>query len=111
MENQSRQQTKTEEAFTKIRELEKRVSPEQEYIIGAIATYVYLVMLVSPEQLPAQIQPMIELFNNIPMGRFSLWLTTAVAFLGSVDGARRLVLDSLPFYKAYLQVFLLNKIE
>lgn len=94
--------------FNKLRD---KISPENEYLLGAFATYVYLVILVNPESLPAQIQPMLELFNKMPMNSFSLKLATMIAFTGSVDGARRIVLERLPFYKAYLQVFLLNKIK
>ncbi|MCB9813541.1 MAG: hypothetical protein H6772_04005 [Pseudomonadales bacterium] len=95
----------------RLSELRDKISPEKEYLIGAFATYMYLLILVSPESLPGQIQPMLEMLNGIDKSSFSLKLTTMIAFTGSVDGARRIVLERLPSYKAYLQVFLLNKFE
>lgn len=111
METETPQKNKLSNFFEKLSAIRERVSPEKEYILGAVATYLCLIILTNPESLPTQVQPLVELMTKLPMHKFNLWLTTAIAFLGSVDGARRMVIDQLPFYRAYLQVFLLNKIE
>ncbi len=111
-ENQhKRNQSTTSEIFDTIQKLRNEIRPELEYVAGALATYLYLVALINPELLPIYAQPVFEILGKLPLSKFSLMASTTIAFMGSVDGARRIVLESLPFYKAYLQVFLLNKIE
>ncbi|HOZ02942.1 MAG TPA: hypothetical protein PKX78_00425 [Candidatus Woesebacteria bacterium] len=38
-----------------------------------------------------------------------MWIATLIAFAGSIDGARRIVADQLPFYRAYILVFLFGQ--
>ena len=92
--------------------LRDHLSPERECLFGAVVTYASLVLLLSPEKTSQQLQPLIELFeitNSQVMA--SIKMTTLIGLVGSVDGARRIVQESLPLYKAYLQVFLLNKFD
>lgn len=71
-------------------------------------TYVYVSMIIHPEKLPEKLQPMQEILVQLPLGTVSLWIAGLIAFAGSADGARRVIVERLPFYKAYIQVFLLH---
>lgn len=101
----------TTEIFDAIQKLRNEIRPELEYVAGAIATYLFLVALINPELLPIYAKPVFEIIDKLPLSKLSIASSATIAFMGSVDGASRIVLESLPFYKAYLQVFLLNKIE
>lgn len=45
----------------------------------------------------------------MPVHAIMLRVGVAASFLGVVDGARRTVFEYLPLFKAYLQVFLMDK--
>lgn len=87
----------------------QKLSPEKQFVAGAIATYLYLEIIYNSENLPAVVQPLIEILEKIPLHQLSLYIATLIAFAGSVDGARRIVIDQIPFYRAYIQVFLLGQ--
>lgn len=95
--------------LSKIKETREKIPPEKEYFLSAVITYLYLVMLVNPESFPATVKPLLELLRNMPSSQLVLWSSAILSFIGTVDGARRIVLHQLPFYKAYFQVFLLGK--
>ncbi len=103
--------TKVEQLLRKLEAAYNALSPEKQTVFGVFATYIYMIMLISPESLPQRIQPMIESLNKMPLHNISLWITTMVVFVGSVDGVRRIVTQRLPFYKAYVQVFLLGAVS
>lgn len=98
-----------DEIVSKLSELKNKIPPEKEYLISALAAYVYLALLIAPETLPQEIQPILELLDEIPMRAVSLRVGLAASFIGTVDGARRMVFEYLPLFKAYLQVFLMDK--
>lgn len=89
----------------------ENLSPEKQVIFGVFASYIYLVMLTSPDSLPDKVQPIIELLNKMPMSSVGIWITTMTVMVGSADGVRRVIAERLPLYKAYTQVFLLHKFE
>jgi hypothetical protein len=97
------------EILTKFDQLRKNISPEKQFLVGSFATYLYLVIIINPESLPTQVIPIIESAKSMPTSMLSLWLATSIAFLGSVDGVKRIIDESFPLYKAYIQVFLLNE--
>lgn len=102
---------KPDGVFESFKQAYESFPPEKQVIFGVFASYVYLTMLISPEILPQRVQPLIELFNKIPLSNLSLWTTTSLALIGSVDGVRRIIMDRLPLYHAYLRVFVFKKIE
>jgi hypothetical protein len=93
----------------RLRNAYENLTPERQTVIGVFATYTYLTMLFFPEKLPDFLQPMLEELDKIPMTRISLWTTTMIAMIGSADGVRRIISERLPFYKAYVQVFMLGR--
>lgn len=87
----------------------QKLTPEKQFVIGAIATYLYLEIIFNSKNLPPVVQPLIEILEKIPLHELSLWIATLIVFAGSIDGARRIIVDQLPFYRAYIQVFLLGQ--
>lgn len=87
----------------------RKLTPEKQFVIGAIATYLYLEIIFNSKNLPPVVQPLIEILEKIPLHELSMWIATLIAFAGSIDGARRIVADQLPFYRAYILVFLFGQ--
>jgi hypothetical protein len=95
----------------KLRSAYENTPPEKEMVLGILASWVYLNVLFSPEKMSQMVQPYIDLLDKFPDSETGLWLATAMGLLGTGDGLRRIVTDRLPFYKAYIQVFLLGRFE
>ncbi len=95
-------------AMEKIYQLYLHLPPEKQTVFGAIMTYVYLSMIMHPEKLPEKVQQIQEILVQLPLGTVSLWTAVLIAFAGTADGARRVMVERLPFYKAYIQAFVLH---
>ncbi len=87
----------------------RELLPEVQFLAGLISGSFVLQLLHNSENMPATIQPLIGFIEKIPNHRISMWIVTLIAFVGSVDGARRIIVDQLPFYRAYIQVFLFGQ--
>jgi len=92
-----------------ISERYRRLSPERQYVFSAIALWMYLSIWLQPENLPDGVQPMISTLNQMPTAKLSWLMGSLISFAGTADGARRIVIDQLPFYKAYINAFVLRK--
>ena len=95
----------------KFNEAYKKLSPETQVVLGSFVSYIYLVILLTPDLVPDVFDPAIELLDKMPMRNISLWITTMIAMTGSIDGVRRIITERLPFYKAFVHVFLLHKFD
>lgn len=93
----------------RLQEIYKRLPPERQFVFGAFASYVYLTILVAPEKFPQIMQLLLRFVDSVPTGRASVWFTLLIALAGTADGARRIVQERFPFYKAYIQVFVLGR--
>ena len=69
----------------------------------------YLSIWLQPENLPDGVQSMIATLNQMPRAKLSWLMGSLISFAGTADGARRIVIDQLPFYKAYINAFVLRK--
>ncbi len=86
-------------------------NPEKEYLFGAFATYLYVAALFRLDILPPEIadqfkkaRELTRLIPFIPEGdNIGLIEATAMSGTLTVDGARRIVLNRVPFIKAYLR--------
>ncbi len=86
----------------------QRLSPEKQFAFCLIATYLYPSIILEPENLPSVVQSMLELLDILPAGRTVVWISLMITAAGTIDGARRILSDQLPLYKAYIEVFLLQ---
>ena len=112
--------------FQGLRERYEKIPPEVEYVLGAVVTYLMLEFMLFPDHAPPLFARYLELLDTIqgrlpplsrsvemlthgaPLSTLVLGIGTLIGFVGSVDGARRIVMDQLPLYRAYVQVFLLG---
>jgi hypothetical protein len=97
--------------FDKFNDAYRKLSPETQVVFGSLVSYIYLVILLTPDLVPEIFEPAIELLDKMPMRNISLWITTMIAMTGSIDGVRRIITERLPFYKAFVHVFLLHKFD
>lgn len=92
-----------------IRTRYRGLSPERQYLLSAIVLWLYLSILIQPDSMPERVKPMIAFFNQMPQAELSWWLGSMAAFAGTADGARRIVIDQLPFYKACINAFVFRR--
>lgn len=97
------------ESFGKIKGWRDRLAPEREAVVGALAAYFYSMMLFQPELLPERVQNMVELVRGNPIGIAELYALALIGVMGTADGARRVAVERLPYYKAYLDVFIFKR--
>ncbi len=94
-----------------IRQYRDALSPEKEYLFGAILSYIYTAILIDPGVFPERVQPMVHLMKELPNVTPEIWVSVFFGLLITADGARRISFERLLLYKAYFQVFLLNQDE
>lgn len=97
--------------LSKAGEIRNKISPEKEYVFGALATYVYLSVVLNAETIPVAAQPLAELVESDPHLKIQLLFFVMLAFLATIDGAQRIVIEKLPIYRAFIKVYLLNTSE
>jgi hypothetical protein len=94
--------------LTRLNKRYNNISPEKQYIVAAMATYFYLVIILTPEKLPQSAQDLLIAQEIININTQEIWLASLLTFIVSADGARKIVFNQLPLYKAYVRVFLLE---
>ena len=95
----------------KLKPIYDRLSPEKQLVFGIISTYIFLSILINPEKMPDQVQPLLEILDKLPLNTISIWIATSAALIGSLDGVRRLIVEQFPFYKAYIHAFFLSNFD
>lgn len=92
--------------------LRQHLTPEQQYLLGAVCTWAYLALLLDPQQLPEISQQMAQFINHIPIVsesyRISVVVASGITSATTVDGANRIATESLPSYKAYWREFVVS---
>ncbi len=96
-------------AIGQLHEIYTNSSPELQSSLGGLAAYLYLTVLLTPEKLPSMAQTLLSLLDVLPMGKETLWISTLFATGLTLDGLRRVIVERFPVYRAFIDVFVLNK--
>lgn len=81
------------------RKVRDRISPEMEYIFGAVATYTYLATLTDPSLLPLVLEEISDILQKMPLYKLNMATSSIVSGTMVVDGARRIATERLPLLK------------
>ena len=95
----------------KLKTAYEKLSPEKQVLFGAVLFYVSLTSLFCPEFLPWIVKPITETIESIdkaPTNSTIMLIIMTISFVGSVDGVRKIIIKRFPFYKAYVQAFILG---
>jgi hypothetical protein len=91
--------------------LSRAVSPEREVFMAAAGLYFYLHALNDPQQLVEFYAAEMHLELQPQSIEVALLYSIAVAFGLLVHGAKRVVFERYPYYKAFVTVYLLGMYE
>lgn len=103
------------EALDETRKFRERnfpgLSPETEFLAGAITTTVNIAGIVNPDVLPSPASDLLKTLKEIiPFYDLSLALAAVVASLVTIDGAKRIAEERVPLARMFLST-LIDELE
>ena len=85
------------------------MKPERELSLGLAAVGLNYLMMEFPDVFPSDLKPVVEFFQDFPDWYFKANMLVAGVF--AAHGTVRLVNESFPYWKAWVNVFVLGRID